>query len=383
MIKDSKIIGTKIAAPFGWKKFKVGELFDVKLSQSDNKINELPVGNIPLVSSGIKNSGVVGYVSSDLLGLSPFKDSIVADMFGNWTVHEGDFYAVSHGRVNILKPNFVFSSFSCLFICSVGMKHTLGLYGFDNMLSSEKIKNIELDLPVTPNNQPDFEWMSAYMKVVTQDYLEQKELSNQREIKDYLTAGKVDSTDVTDDDRQFLRNFEKLPRRKFKVRELFNEINRGNIFNRSDLVFVASKNNDAIRFVAQSDSNNGDFGFVKNLDDLKHFCDSIVIGRQTGCVYYEHGEFVTTDGLLVLSFNRHVSEQCYLYLVSIFRRLLSNFGYTNTVSAAKLAALDLELPVIIDSSQVDVQSIEKYMRIQSKPLINKVADTLAPVEGKL
>ena len=29
MIKDSKIIGTKIAAPFGWKKFKVGELFEV------------------------------------------------------------------------------------------------------------------------------------------------------------------------------------------------------------------------------------------------------------------------------------------------------------------------------------------------------------------
>lgn len=363
MIKDSKIIGTKIAAPFGWKKFKVGELFDVKLSQSDNKINELPVGNIPLVSSGIKNSGVVGYVSSDLLGLSPFKDSIVADMFGNWTVHEGDFYAVSHGRVNILKPNFVFSSFSCLFICSVGMKHTLGLYGFDNMLSSEKIKN--------------FEWMSAYMKVVTQDYLEQKELSNQHEIKDYLTVGKVDSMDVTDDDRQFLRDFEKLPQRKFKVGELFDVVTPVSKLNVSDVVFEDSVS--SFNYVVRTNLNNGIRGKILACGRLNEG-HVLTLGQDTGTIFYQEFPFFTGDKIKIIAPKIfHLTSNLGLFFVSLFRKQLSYFTWgSSSFSVSVLSNLKLELPVI-GNDEVDVQSIEKYMQIQSKPLINKVADTLAPV----
>lgn len=381
MIKDSKIIGTKIAAPFGWKKFKVEELFDVKLSKSDNKINELPVGNIPLVSSGIKNSGVVGYVSSDLLGLSPFKDSIIADMFGNWTVHEGDFYAVSHGRVNILKPNFVFSSFSCLFICSVGMKHTLGLYGFDNMLSSEKIKNIELDLPVTPNNQPDFEWMSAYMKVVTQDYLEQKELSNQREIKDYLTAGKVDSMDVTDDDRQFLRDFEKLPQRKFKVGELFDVVTPVSKLNVSDVVFEDSIS--SFNYVVRTNLNNGIRGKILACGRLNEG-HVLTLGQDTGTIFYQEFPFFTGDKIKIIAPKIfHLTSNLGLFFVSLFRKQLSYFTWgSSSFSVSVLSNLNLELPVIAND-EVDVQSIEKYMRIQSKLLINKVVETLAPVGGEL
>lgn len=48
------------------------------------------------------------------------------------------------------------------------------------------------------------------------------------------------------------------------------------------------------------------------------------------------------------------------------------------LSSKKVIDLDIELPVIAND-EVDVQSIEKYMQIQSKPLINKVVETLAPV----
>ena len=35
-----------------WKKFKIGDLFDIKLSKGDIKVDESKIGDIALVSSG-------------------------------------------------------------------------------------------------------------------------------------------------------------------------------------------------------------------------------------------------------------------------------------------------------------------------------------------
>ena len=50
-----------------WGEFVVGELFDVQLSDGDNKPKKLPKGDIPLVSAGNTNNGVVGSLNPTLL----------------------------------------------------------------------------------------------------------------------------------------------------------------------------------------------------------------------------------------------------------------------------------------------------------------------------
>lgn len=104
-----------------WKKFVLGRLFKVELSKGDIKLDEVDKGDIPLVSSGESNNGIVGYIDEKGDGKAEiFKgNKITIDMFGNPFYQEDDFYAVSHGRVNILEPKFELNRPIGLFISSI------------------------------------------------------------------------------------------------------------------------------------------------------------------------------------------------------------------------------------------------------------------------
>lgn len=75
---------------------------------------------------------------------------------------------------------------------------------------------------------------------------------------------------------------------------------------------------------------------------------SIIIGRQTGVVYYQPNEFITTDGVLVLTLkNKSFIEKSFgFFIVSSLRKALQLFGYSNTVSAKKLDTLKINLPYL-------------------------------------
>lgn len=90
-----------------WQEFKVGDYFDVYLSSGDLKIDECEPGKIPLVSSGTTNNGIVGYIDEKGDGKAQiFKsNSLTVDMFCNTFYQNNDYYAVSHGRVNIYIPS--------------------------------------------------------------------------------------------------------------------------------------------------------------------------------------------------------------------------------------------------------------------------------------
>lgn len=90
-----------------WKEFTIGDYFDVYLSSGDLKIDDCEPGNIPLISSGSTNNGIVGYIDEKGDGKAQiFKaNCITVDMFCNAFYQNGDFYAVSHGRVIFFVQN--------------------------------------------------------------------------------------------------------------------------------------------------------------------------------------------------------------------------------------------------------------------------------------
>ena len=144
--------------------------------------------------------------------------------------------------------------------------------------------------------------------------------------------------------------------REYRIEDLF-KIDRGNISKQGELV----DNADGVVFVAQNDSRNG---FVKRVypSDNKVFDGkTIAIGRQTGVVYYQPERFVTTDGVLVLSAFKMIvkSDRIGLYLTSLIQKQLLMYGYTNTVSAAKLKTLKLYLPT--QNGEIAFDYIEEFI----------------------
>lgn len=83
-------------------------------------------------------------------------------MFGNAFYQDESFYAVSHGRVNILKPKFGLTKNTALFIVTI-IKQEQYKYSYGRAVYSNVAENIDIKLPIKPNGEPDFEFMEKYI----------------------------------------------------------------------------------------------------------------------------------------------------------------------------------------------------------------------------
>lgn len=147
-----------------WKQFKISELFIIELSKGDLKINECIKGNVPLISSGDTNNGCVGFIDEEGDGKAQIykENKITVDMFCKAYYQPKPFYAVSHGRVNILSPKFNMNPFMALFICSI-INNERFRFSYGRAVYSNVISNLSIKLPAK-NNEPDWEFMENYIK---------------------------------------------------------------------------------------------------------------------------------------------------------------------------------------------------------------------------
>lgn len=165
-----------------WQEFIVGNLFKVELSKGDIKIDDVDKGNVPLISSGENNNGIVGYIDKNGDGKAEiFKgNKITIDMFGNPFYQKDDFYAVSHGRVNILNPKFELNETIGIFISSV-IKKEQYKFSYGRAVYSTEAANMIIELPIQYNPDgtpfideakkysekgyvPDWNFMDNYIK---------------------------------------------------------------------------------------------------------------------------------------------------------------------------------------------------------------------------
>ena len=155
-----------------WKEFYLSELFNFELSRGDNQAKLLNDGNIPLISAGNTQNGVCKYIKEGDGKSQLFNSNIITiDMFGKVFFQPAKFYAVSHGRVNILYPKININKDIGLFLCCVLERKFQGKYTFSNMCNKRRLQNETIQLPVTSSGEPDYTYMENYMK-----YLEQKKL---------------------------------------------------------------------------------------------------------------------------------------------------------------------------------------------------------------
>lgn len=76
------------------------------------------------------------------------------------------FYAVSHGRVNILLPRFSINHHIAKFVISVLDASFQMRYSFSGMCSQSQLMKEKILLPATPAGEPDWRYMEMYMRGV-------------------------------------------------------------------------------------------------------------------------------------------------------------------------------------------------------------------------
>lgn len=151
--------------------FSIGELFDVELTKGDLKevscveAKDRAGDELPLISAGDTDNGFVGYVDKYGDGkASPFPSNIITvDMFCKAYYQPKPFYAVGHGRINMLLPKFEMNVYRAMYICAV-INNERYRFSYGRAVYSGVLKDLQISLPVDANGNPDWQYMEDYIK---------------------------------------------------------------------------------------------------------------------------------------------------------------------------------------------------------------------------
>lgn len=148
-----------------WKNFTIGDLFRVELTKGDIKADEVDEGKVPLISSGESNNGVVKYITENGDGIAEMfpGNTITLDMFCHANYQGLAYYAVGHGRVNILFPKFELNKYIGIFICTLVNREEYR-FSYGRAVYSTVAEKMKIKLPVTPAGTPDWQFMEDYIK---------------------------------------------------------------------------------------------------------------------------------------------------------------------------------------------------------------------------
>lgn len=146
-----------------FKKFALGTLFtsstgDVDLQQKDiNGKGEF------FINSGVENRGIKG--RTDKLARIFPANTITVDFWGNAYYRDFEYKMATHNHVFSLAGDVIRNRLVGMYI--VGMLFKLPrLFSYSNMATWNKMKTIEIFLPVTFDGGIDFDYMERYIRAI-------------------------------------------------------------------------------------------------------------------------------------------------------------------------------------------------------------------------
>ena len=143
-----------------WSWFKLQKLFTVKKGKRLTKAN-MTKGDVPFVGSIDSNNGYREYI-----GQQPIHKGNTITVNYNGSVAEA-FYQPrpfwASDDVNVLYPKFKLNPYIALFLVTL-IKLEKYRFNYGRKWHMERMKISEIKLPVTENNEPDYQFMEHYIK---------------------------------------------------------------------------------------------------------------------------------------------------------------------------------------------------------------------------
>lgn len=317
-----------------WKEFRVGDLFDMSLSKDDIQPKSTVEGDIPLISSGKTNNGIVAYIQDDKATIQK-ADTITVDMFGKAFYQANSYYCVSHGRVNILTPKFDINEYIGLFVASVIEKVSNEKYEFNSMCTGKKLAEDIVSLPATSDGQPDWDYMESYMKAVMEE--SEKSLENLRKVDD--TKHLIDVSGWGE----------------FRIEDIFDVI-KGTRLTKADM------KDGTIKFVGSSAMNNGETHRIENNEKL-HPANTITVcyNGSVGETFYQDEIFWASDDVNVLYPKFDMTKLMAMFICPIIKSVGQKYAFIDKWKQEDMKNETIRLP-ITSTGEPDWQYMEDYMR---------------------
>ena len=296
-----------------WKKFKVGELFEIANGKKyPSSIRQ--TGELPLISTTANNNGISDYIKDRNDGVYSncitvaYSGSVGATFYHKEKVFVGE-------TVIALLPKFKMNQYSGLFICSILSKIN-SKFSYTQKIKVLQYKNEAISLPVTPEGTPDFDYMENYMKEIIKPTSKRVE-----KLKEEKPQTKTDTTNWGE----------------FKVGDLF-EIKRS----KNDIKFERC-NTGSTPLISAGNENNGIVGYI-NKEDFEVFPANSITVNIFGKAFVQTKDFCASANVLIIR-NEHLTKNIGLFIAAILSKKHSKYNYNDQINKDKLFNETISIPV--------------------------------------
>lgn len=317
-----------------WKEFEIYDIFNHIRGKRQIAENRKK-GTIPYYSASKHQNGLTDLISNPAFTVNT--NAIIYTTFG-------DAYYVEKGftcsdEITIL-TNKSLNKYNGLFLCAC-INQNRNKYCFGRKAFSNKIGRDKILIPTSENGNPDYEFMSNYIR---NEFFKEIE-----DLKKYCQNALLNINK---------KDIPKLSEKKweaFNVNYIFPYIQRGKRLKKGD--HKAGN----IPYVSSTMMNNGVDNFISNKEG-KRFdnCITIANSGSVGASFYHQYEFIGSDHITAFK-NEKFNKYIYLFLATIVSRISDKYSFNREINDFRISNEKVLLPVNEDGNP-DYEYMEQYIK---------------------
>ena len=256
-----------------WGKYKTSELFQPqKITNMLSKEDLSEKFNFPAYSSESTNNGIIGYTDSPEFICDDEHPVFVT--FGDHTcsfnIATKSFSVLDN--VKVLLPSI--HNIRCLLWIITAWQKQIPNLGYARHWKIAK--NCIVELP-TKDGEIDFDFMESFVAELEAQRVAELEAQRVAELEAYLSVTGLKDTHLSFEEEQALLNFNKITFDEYKLTDVFDIKNAGNILSK-DIV----ENSGKTPYLCASSENNAVSSYISYKDELKTKGNCIFIPANTG-----------------------------------------------------------------------------------------------------
>ena len=350
-----------------YKEFEIGDIFrKIDTEKIHGHAHDFPTERsaeycIPLLTAGTTNYGLSRYARRcDCPTILKNVISIAANGSAGVTYYQHDEFAVLQDAYAVtLIDRDIASPEEGLFLATVLNKAICDTHNWNNKAGWNNIKNDKCSLPVDSSGAPDWAFMSDYVRSLEHDYV--------RSLDAYMRATGLDDYQLTEHDRQVLKEAEDKEYEEYRIGDLFVSENGDVDLKKEDIT------GRGYPLITSGVSNNGVAGLTDK--PARVIPGNTITMDMFGYAFYRPKSYKMVTHARVFSLEPlfEMNEQIGLYMTAQFAKYPQMFSYSNMCSFNKIQDNTLSLPVT-SSGSIDWAFMSDYIRVMEKLVIWDVVD---------
>ncbi|WP_159436113.1 restriction endonuclease subunit S [Anaerosalibacter sp. Marseille-P3206] len=334
-----------------WGEFNLNELFGKPTRGTRLKQSARITGEIPLVTAGIENQGIAGYISK---GWELFTGlNITIDMFGNSFFRDYNFYADD----NILVLHDEKKTENQLLYIVSTLHYLKSLYSYKDQYRLGSYKKTVIKLPQTSDGEPDWNYMD--------DFIREKKKKARNKFESIISV------------KSSKRKLDVSNWGEYKIEDVFPDIKRPAARSVKDY-FLGD-----VPFISSGNYNNAVDSYCEPLpDEQLEKGNCISVSPVDGSTFYQPVDFLGRGGAgssIILLYNDQLNEYNGLFISAVIRSFLSKkYAYGDMGNSTTIKKEFIKLPQT-ENGDVDWGYMEEFIKTkveESKATIKNIGYTI-------